>query len=105
MSRERKVAAMLQATKIILLVLLSIALGLAVLFCVTRVGDLNGHAAVLQACITQNSHVAGCPLTPISQGQIASLHNEADTLGNLGWIAFLLLIFSVGGTALDVLTD
>jgi len=94
----------LQALKITLLVLIAVALGFAVFFCVTKVGSLNGRAAALQAC-ADNKYSSGVCQEPISTAQISSLRTEANTLGSLGWICFGLDIFVVGGTVFDILTE
>jgi hypothetical protein len=101
----KTVNAGLEALKITLLVLITVALGFAVFFCITKVGNLNNRAAILQACIDNKDITVGCPSTPISKGQISSLHNEADTLGSLGWVCFIVDVFVVGGTVLDILTE
>jgi hypothetical protein len=95
----------MQVTKVVLLVVLTVALGVAVLFCVTKVGDLNGQAAILQACLSQAAHTGGCPNIPISSGEIANLHDEAGTIGNLGWAAFITLWLGIGGSVIEVLKN
>jgi hypothetical protein len=99
----------LQALKIIVLVLIGFALGFAVFFCVTKVGDLHSRAAVLQSCLDSEKNSVpmstGCPTTPVSATQISVLLDEAKTLGDLGWISFLIGIFVVGGTVMDILKE
>ncbi|HSX33360.1 MAG TPA: hypothetical protein VLF91_03430 [Candidatus Saccharimonadales bacterium] len=88
-------SAAVQIVKTLALALLALVLGAVVIFCVIEVGDLNAHASVLQACLDKPA-TAGCSTGPITSGQIASIKNEADTLGDVGWVAFLMLIFTVG---------
>jgi len=60
-----------------------------VLWCVTRVGDLNGQAAA----------------PGLTAAQVANLHAEAGTIGALGWCAFIFVGISVIGGLVDWLTD
>lgn len=73
------------------------ALAFATFWCVTRVGGLNGHADFLATCLHSVQQYSTCPQAPISAGQIATLHDEADTVGALGWVAFIgAIIFGIG---------
>lgn len=89
-----------QIFKIIVLGLMALVLAAAVIFCVLEVGNLNTHASVLQACMAAPTH-AGCPATPITTAQISTTQNTANTLGDVGWIAALMLVVSVGGALVD----
>lgn len=89
-------------------VILTMALGIGVAYAVNRVGDLNRQAIVIDTCLnlkqgdTQQKY---CPNQPYSAAEAKSLRNTADTLGSLGWLAFLFLVFGVGGTAYEYISD
>lgn len=93
--------ARVEVFKTLVLALFAIALGIAVLFCIIQVGNYNGHAALLQACLDAKSTAEGCPSTPINAGQIAAARNTADTLGSIGWVCTFLLLFVVGSEVMD----
>ena len=74
--------------KLVTLLALAVAAGVCVLYCVTKVGDLNGLAA-----------------TPgLSAAKIANLHSEARTIGSLGWCAFIFVGVDVVSGLISYLT-
>jgi hypothetical protein len=89
------------ALKTMILAIFAVGLGLTVIFCVIKVGDINGHAALLQGCIDAKLATNGCPPAPVNAGQIATLHNTADTLGHVGWISAFMLLFVVGSEIMN----
>lgn len=98
----------MEPLKPLVAVVMSIGLGIGVLYCVTHVGELNREAAVIEACINQpQSEIKppSCPDRPASQAEVKSLQATANTLGNIGWIAFFLLVFGFGSTVYDFITD
>lgn len=98
----------LEALKVTLLVLIAGAIGFAVFYCTTKVGDLHSRSAALQSCYDSqhagNEPSTGCPPN-VSKAQIKSPLDEADTLGTLGWVCFFIDVFVVGGVVLDILAD
>lgn len=85
--------------KVIVAFLLCLALGGAVLFCFNHEGELEKEAAVLEACLQQNTErqYADCPDRPISQTEIDDLRKSAETYNTLAWVAGLILFFGAGG--------
>jgi hypothetical protein len=101
MAPQQQTSARVEIFKTVVLAVFAVALGIAVLFCVIQVGNYNGHAALLQACLDTKSTAAGCPSTPVNAGQIAAAHNTADTLGSIGWLCTFMLLFVVGSEIMD----
>ncbi len=92
--------------KFLAAVILTVALGVGVVYAVNHVGDLNRQAIIIEACLKQSdSQSKSCPDHPLSEAEAKSLRNTANTLGDLGWIGFLFLVFGVGGTVWSYLDD
>lgn len=98
----------MKVVKFVSAVVLCIILGLGVVYCVNHVGDLNRNAVALEACVksgTEAQQAKDCPNRPGSDAKANSFHHEATTFGQLGWIAFLFLVFGIGGTVYDNLKN
>ena len=83
---------------------LCIGLGLGIFYAVNRVDQLHRQADRLEACQkagTSESHAQGCPKRPISEGEIKSLRETADTTGNIGWMMFFVFWVGVWGVIDD----
>lgn len=94
--------------KLFAAVLLTVALGIGVVYAVNRVGDLNGRAIIIEAGLKtpqSKPQAKSCPDHPLSEAEANNLRREANTLGDLGWLAVLFLIFGVGGTVLEYIRD
>lgn len=102
----------MRALKLIIAALVCGTLAFGVFFAVNHVGTLNRQAAVLESCQQAQtstpptaSQYPDCPQRPITKTEIASLRDQADTTGKLGWVAFIVLVFGMGGTLWEIVTD
>lgn len=85
---------MKKSIQLIAMTIISLALGLAIFVCVTKVGDLNAQADLLEFCQESSWEISGCP-DRADFAKVSSLRNTANTLGYIGWFSLLVLIFSV----------
>jgi hypothetical protein len=91
-------------TRLAALMVIAIACGALVAWCITRVGDVNGQAAVLQACMSSAAHhYASCPGIPVTAAQVANLYSESQTIGTLGWAVTVFIGIDVAGGLLSLL--
>jgi hypothetical protein len=88
--------------RIIAAVVIAVACAIGVLYCVTRVADLHTQAAVLQSCLQHLQ--AGCPNTIGAGSRASTLLGEAETIGMLGWLAFILGVVVTLGGIVDAIT-
>lgn len=92
-----------QARLYILLIVCG-ALGFAVFYAVNRVGAINLQANILDTCLHSSAAIQAtpsCAAQPLSVAEVDGLRDNAQTMGEVGWVSFLLLIFGFGSTLLD----
>ena len=97
----------MKAVQFIAAVVLCIALGIGIAYAVNRVGELNRKAIVVETCLksgTESQQSKLCADRPYSEAEAKSLRDQADTIGMLGWIAFIFMVFGVGSTVYDSLS-